>query len=129
MQITNDDKSRAEKQKVQLWMKQTHTRQTDSNRDMDLPAVDVVGCRVEQSTFHWIGVVCVLSCQDHPLLRELTLKHFPLLGRTQQQHKVRCGHTQQHNTAFINTNLVIMEHINQAVMKLQSAPFSKSDLN
>lgn len=92
-------------------MKQTQTRQTDSNRDMDLPAVDVVGCRVKQSTFHWIGVVCVLSCQDHPLFRVLTLKHFPLLGRTQQQHKVRCRHTQQHSTALSLPTSFTMEHI------------------
>lgn len=58
----------------------------------DLPAVDEVGCRVEESSLHRIRVVCVLSCQNHPLLSFLTLKHLPLLRRAHQQHKVRCGH-------------------------------------
>lgn len=60
---------------------------------LDLPAVDEVGGGVKWLTFHWFRVICVLSCENHPVLSLLTLKHLPLLGRTHQQHKVRFGNT------------------------------------
>lgn len=72
-------RSTEDKQLVDLW----------TEDGSDLPAVDEVGRRVEESTFHRVGVVGVLSGQNHPLLRVLALKHLPLLRRTHQQHKVR----------------------------------------
>lgn len=57
-----------------------------------LPAVDEIGSRFTEPRVQVLRLVCVVSCQERPLAGALPLKHLPLLGGTQQQHKVRCWH-------------------------------------